>query len=315
MDDIWIDRDDSEQWNWDSWDDYWRNYDAADEAPETFMYHKEDPTSEEFKHDEDLVCQQGAYLNEQNTCMPCPAGCEHCLSLGHCYSCTRNFEAVSGPDFGFCFPKCFHGMYRQTVFTDKNDLLRQLKVPEEEIEADADMKLVVPPHLMMQTCKHCDDNCRGCFSGLDGEQFCYECMHGFIFDKTEGKCVVDPSWSTTESEIKVIASKRYINECDQIKVRMNAEAGFDPVGGLQEIQWNIHISNMDIDEKLSFMLQKITQDAYGKQEFVLSHEFTQQLEVGAQVKIAGYAAGRDGGTVTDAETIEVNHEPEYELSI
>lgn len=102
-------------------------------------------------------------------------------------------------------------MYRQTVFTDQNDLLRQLEVPEEELEADADMKLVIPPHLMMQTCSHCDENCRGCFSGLDGAQFCYECQHGFLFDKNEEKCVVDPAWADSESEIKVRASKRYIN--------------------------------------------------------------------------------------------------------
>ena len=64
---------------------------------------------------------------------------------------------------------CFHGMYRQTIYEDGKDLLRKLEVPEEELEADAvDMKLVIPPHLMMQTCQHCDNNCRGCFAGLDG---------------------------------------------------------------------------------------------------------------------------------------------------
>ena len=167
IDNSWIDRDDSEQWNWETWDGYWRSYDAADHAPEGFMYHS-DESIELMKHDEDRICAKGSYLNEANTCLPCPAGCVDCLSLGHCLSCNGNFEAVTGTDFGFCFPKCFHGMYRQTVFEDGKELLRQLDVPEEELEADADMKLVVPPHLMMQTCKHCDDNCRGCFAGIDG---------------------------------------------------------------------------------------------------------------------------------------------------
>ena len=112
------------------------------------MYHT-DETTELLAHDEDRVCADGSYLNENNSCLPCPAGCEHCLSLGHCYSCSSNFEAVTGPDFGFCFPKCFHGMFRKTVFEDQNELLRLLEVPEEELEADADMKLVIPPHLMM----------------------------------------------------------------------------------------------------------------------------------------------------------------------
>ena len=40
-------------------------------------------------------------------------------------------------------------MYRQTVFEDGKELLRQIDVPEEELEAEEHMKLVVPPHLMM----------------------------------------------------------------------------------------------------------------------------------------------------------------------
>ena len=53
-------------------------------------------------------------------------------------------------------------------------------------------------------------------------------MHGYIFDKDEEKCVVDTTWATTDSEIKVRASKRYISQCDTVKVRMDAEAGLDP---------------------------------------------------------------------------------------
>ena len=136
------------------------------------------------------------------------------------------------------------------------------------------MKLVVPPHLMMQTCKHCDDNCRGCFAGLDGAQFCYECLHGYIFDKDEEKCVLDPTWATTDSEIIVRANKRHINQCDIVKIRMDAEAGFDPAEGLQEIKWNIHVTDMEIDEELNFMLQRVTNEAQGQALFVLDHTFT-----------------------------------------
>ena len=73
-------------------------------------------------------------------------------------------------------------MYRQTVFDNSDDFLAQIGVLEEEREADADMKLVVPPHLMLQTCKPCNDGCRGCFAGIDGAQFCYECIHGYVYD-------------------------------------------------------------------------------------------------------------------------------------
>lgn len=67
MDDIWIDRDDSEQWNWEGWDAYWRTYDAAVYAPDGFMYHSENQT-EALAHDEDSICAKGAYLNSGNTC-------------------------------------------------------------------------------------------------------------------------------------------------------------------------------------------------------------------------------------------------------
>ena len=61
--------------------------------------------------------------------MPCSPGCSQCQSLGHCYSCEKNFEAVTGPDFGFCFPKCFHGMFRQTVYDFSIDFLSEIGVP------------------------------------------------------------------------------------------------------------------------------------------------------------------------------------------
>ena len=37
------------------------------------------------------------------------------------------------------------------------------------------------------------------------------------------------------------------------------------------------------------------------------------LEVGSTIKIVGFALGKDGITVTDTETIEVKHTPEYSL--
>ena len=71
---------------------------------------------------------------------------------------------------------------------------------------------------------------------------------------------------------------------------------------------------MEIGEKLNFLLQRITQQAAGNQYFVLDHQFTSLLEVGSKVKIAGYALGKSGYTVMDVETIEVNHDPVYNLA-
>ena len=85
-------------------------------------------------------------------------------------------------------------MYRQTFYEDGMDLLRQIGVPDEEA---VNMKLVIPPHLMMKTCLTCDNNCRGCFAGLDGAQFCYECLYGYVYSMGEEKCIVDSSWSKT----------------------------------------------------------------------------------------------------------------------
>ena len=93
-------------------------------------------------------------------------------------------------------------------------------------------------------------------------------------------CVVDSSWATTESEIKVRASKRSISKCDQVKVRIDAEAGFNPEDGLKEIVWNIHITDMDVNEKLDSMLQDLILTASGNEVFVLDHKFTSMLQIG-----------------------------------
>ena len=55
---------------------------------------------------------------------------------------------------------------------------------------------------------------------------------------------------------------------------MDAEAGLDPSSGLQEIQWNIHVTDMEIDEDMNFLLQRVIQEANGQAVFVLNHVFT-----------------------------------------
>ena len=45
---------------------------------------------------------------------------------------------------------------------------------------------------------------------------------------------------------------------------MDAEAGFNPEDGLKEIQWNIHIIDMEITEQVNLMLQKIILTSSGK---------------------------------------------------
>ena len=102
-------------------------------------------------------------------------------------------------------------------------------------------------------------------------------------------CVVDPTWATTDSKIQVRASKKYISQCDVVKIRMDAEEGLDPGKDLEDIQWNINVTDMDIDESLMFMLQRIINMALGNPEFILDHNFTSMLKVGSFVKIVGYA--------------------------
>ena len=104
--------------------------------------------------------------------------------MGHCYDCFDNFQAVYGPDFGFCFPKCFHGQYRKTVYDDADSFMNNLSELDSSLNytLEMEMKVVIPPHLMMKTCEACPTNCRGCFSGIDATPFCYECAHGFLLD-------------------------------------------------------------------------------------------------------------------------------------
>ena len=118
---------------------------------------------------------------------------------------------------------------------------------------------------------------------------------------------MDPSWATTESKIQVRASKKFISRCDVVKIRMDAEEGLDPSKDLIDISWNIHITDMDIDENLNFMLQKLINESKGKPIFILDHNFTQKLQVGSFVKIVGYAEGKDGAQVMDMEIVEVRN--------
>ena len=50
-------------------------------------------------------------------------------------------------------------------------------------------------------------------------------------------------------------------------------------------------------------------DATWKESFVLDHKFTSALEVGAEIKIVGFASGNDFGTVHDSEVIKVVDSP------
>ena len=40
--------------------------------------------------------------------------------------CDVNFALVKGSDFGFCFPRCNLGQYRQRQYADKNDFTRSI---------------------------------------------------------------------------------------------------------------------------------------------------------------------------------------------
>ena len=95
---------------------------------------------------------------------------------------------------------------------------------------------------------------------------------------------------------------------------MDPEAGFNPEEGLKVIGWNIHITDMDVNEKLNSMLQILISSAASDDVFVLDHKFTSMLQLGSKIKITGFALGKDGITVTDAETIEVRHTAEYSLA-
>ena len=78
FDELKIDRDDSEQWNWETWDNFWNNEGAIDHSTTGFMSRSHDSGEELMHADEDDVCRPGAYVSDDNTCLPCPVGCAHC---------------------------------------------------------------------------------------------------------------------------------------------------------------------------------------------------------------------------------------------
>ena len=136
---------------------------------------------------------------------------------------------------------------------------------------------------MMQTCKACSDNCRGCFGAVDGAQFCYECLHGFLFEEEVQKCVIDPVWRYAESEFKVRFSQESISQCDKVNVLLDSVAGFDPTKYIESIVWTIQIENMEVNKELSLYQQKIMQKATGNPVFNLDHKFTSMLKIGSQI--------------------------------
>ena len=121
--------------------------------------------------------------------------------------------------------------------------------PSLNMTSEMEMKVVIPPHLMMKTCATCPDNCRGCFGGIDSTPFCYECAHGFLLDLETDECKLDPSWSTTDSAVKVSANRRRIAQCDEFKIRIDQEEGYD-MTGLHNIKWSIEALNVDLTLEL-----------------------------------------------------------------
>ena len=73
-----LDKDDSEQWNWKTWDEYWHQEDAIDHSTKGYMSRRRDQAEELKEADEDDVCRDGTYMNEADTCLPCQMGCAHC---------------------------------------------------------------------------------------------------------------------------------------------------------------------------------------------------------------------------------------------
>ena len=86
-----LDKDDSDQWNWKTWDEYWHQEDAIDHSTKGYMSRRRDQAEELKEADEDDICGDGTYMNEVDTCLPCQMGCAHCQSMGHCFDCFDNF--------------------------------------------------------------------------------------------------------------------------------------------------------------------------------------------------------------------------------
>lgn len=134
-------------------------------------------------------------------------------------------------------------MYRQTFYED--EFLFKLHFGLSEFE---DVKFVMSPHAMLNSCMDCPANCRGCAAAPDGEPFCYECMHGFKFDKND-TCIEDPLWQQSESQITVRAIKQKIAVCDKVRVRVDEEKGYyDAAQKLQDVQWTVQFEDEGSEE-------------------------------------------------------------------
>lgn len=158
------------------------------------------------------------------------------------------------------------------------------------------------PHAMLNSCMDCPANCRGCAAAPDGEPFCYECMHGFKFDKND-TCIEDPLWQQSESQITVRAIKQKIAVCDKVRVRVDEEKGYyDAAQKLQDVQWSVQFSDEGSEETRK-ELEMAIQGLHG---FEIEAEITKRLEIGQKVTFEASAWDKDKTKrITDSETIEI----------
>ena len=84
--------------------------------------------------------------------------------------------------------------------------------------------------------------------------------------------------------------------------------------GLKNVTWKIEVLNMTLTQEITDRLTVLQETYKDIDNFVILSDFTAILEVGAQIKVTGYAASKEGFIVSDNAAVTIAYGPHPELA-
>ena len=84
--------------------------------------------------------------------------------------------------------------------------------------------------------------------------------------------------------------------------------------GLKNVTWKIEVLNMTLTREITNTLAKLQENYKDIDNFVILSDLTAILDVGAQIKVTGYAASKEGFIVSDNASVTIAYGPHPELA-
>ncbi|KAL6628865.1 hypothetical protein U3516DRAFT_657675 [Neocallimastix sp. 'constans'] len=145
-----------------------------------------------YQKGEKCVCNDGLYMNDNETCEPCSPGCELCTSLDSCIKC-NNGTFIKEGKCEACSPGCelctsLDNCTKCKDGTFINEGNCEACSPGCELCSDSNTctKCENGTYIKEGKCEACSPNCEYC-SGLDN---CIKCKDGTFKNEEKGTCEV-----------------------------------------------------------------------------------------------------------------------------